>query len=244
MSNNAPIMEDVKIVNESLLEILTNWSDFVVAHKKDIEDNIHLEYPPGLRSGTRALEHWHTDDYRDEIMKKGAAHEGYPEAGFFYQLKVQQMKWRKNARINTKFQEKFIAAQTKFNQDLMSELGMRRNCLLVAYPEEGFIGWHNNSNAPGYNLIFTFSEKGDGYWENYNGGTEEFERIQDVPGWQCKASYFGHWGDVNNDPASKRNIVWHTAKTFDSWRMTCSYLFDLQSKDWWEDSVQVIKEND
>lgn len=237
-SNNGPIMQDVKIHNEEILDILTTWSDFVIARKEEISEKIKTQLPPGLESGDRTIEHWHSDYYRNQIVNSGAKHEGYPEAGMFVQLKTDQLKWTEKA--DPPFKKLFIDTQTKFNTDLMSALGMRRNALVVAYPEEGFIGWHNNTNAPGYNLIFTFSETGDGYWENINGATGEMERIVDVPGWQCKASYFGHWGDVTTDPQSKRNVVWHTAKTHSCWRMTCSYLFDLQSKDWWEDSIVEV----
>ena len=237
-SNKGPIMQDVKIKNVEILDILTSWSDYVIGNKEEIQRKIWTQRPSGVKDGSRTLDYYKTEDYKNQIVNKGRGHEGYPEAGYFIQLKTDQIKWNREADVT--FKQSFIDRQNKFNTDLMSALGMRRNALIVAYPEGGFIGWHNNTNAPGYNLIFSFSETGDGFWQNINGETGEIEVIRDNPGWNCKSSYFGHWGDVTGDPASKRNVVWHSAQTETCWRMTCSYLFDLESKEWWEDSTLEV----
>ena len=47
-SNNGPIMQDVKIHNEEILDILTTWSDFVIARKEEISEKIKTQLPPGL----------------------------------------------------------------------------------------------------------------------------------------------------------------------------------------------------
>lgn len=237
-SNKGPIMQDVEIKNAEVLGILTTWSDYIMGNKEEIQKKIYTQRPAGVRDGSRTLDHYKSDYYKQQMLDKAHMHEGYPEAGYLIQLKTDQIKW--NDAADAAFKQEFIDKQNEFNTALMSTLGIRRNALIVAYPEEGFIGWHNNNNAPGYNLIFTFSETGDGFWQNINGETGELEVIHDKPGWNCKSSYFGHWHQVTPDPASKRNIVWHSAQTGSCWRMTCSYLFDLESKEWWEDSTLEV----
>ena len=60
--------------------------------------------------------------------------------------------------------------------------------------------------------------------------------MQDVPGWQCKASYFGAY----DEPAHK--LVYHTAST-DCWRITVSYIFNREemSLGLQEDVIEEIK---
>ena len=36
------------------------------------------------------------------------------------------------------------------------------------YPKDGYIAWHNNWNVPGYNVLFTYTETGNGYWRHIN----------------------------------------------------------------------------
>ena len=59
------------------------------------------------------------------------------------------------------------------------------------YPPGGHMSWHDNRMAWGYNIMFTWSEKGDGsfmYWDNK---TEEIVEVPDVPGWSTKVGYYG-----------------------------------------------------
>ena len=102
--------------------------------------------------------------------------------------------------------------------------------------EKGFISWHNNANASAYNLIFTWSETGDGYFKYIDGYTGDEIVIPDKKGWQCKAGYFGAY---NEEP---EKLVYHTAST-DCWRITVSYIFNREemSLGLQEDVIEEIK---
>ena len=104
------------------------------------------------------------------------------------------------------------------------------------YPPKGFISWHNNANASAYNLIFTWSETGDGYFKYIDGYTGDEIVIPDKKGWQCKAGYFGAY---NEEP---EKLVYHTAST-DCWRITVSYIFNREemSLGLQEDVIEEIK---
>ena len=71
---------------------------------------------------------------------------------------------------------------------------METSALSTLYPPDGFIGWHNNANAAAFNLIFTWSEKGDGWFKYIEPTSKEVITISDVQGWQLKAGYFGAYG--------------------------------------------------
>lgn len=233
------ILQNVAIHNEEILEILNGWSDYVLSNKDNIRKSLKLETPPGYYDGGRTLDHWQSDYYKNQILDMGSSHVGFPEVALLFQLKADQLRWTEEA--TQEFKEQYLETHTKFNTAMMTTLGIRSNALVVAYPENGFIGWHNNCNAPGFNLIFTYSETGDGYWENIDNMTGETERVDDIPGWQCKASYFGHWDEITPDPETKRKIVWHHARTMSCWRLTCSYVFNMDCKEWWEDSIAEIR---
>ena len=48
----------------------------------------------------------------------------------------------------------------KLDVDLMSWSGSRYNAVKMVYPKGGYMGWHHNANAPGYNILLSWSEKG------------------------------------------------------------------------------------
>ena len=61
--------------------------------------------------------------------------------------------------------------------------------------------------------------------------------VPDVPGWQAKAFYFGDYED------GEEHIVYHAAST-DCWRMTVSYMFDRDHKEFWEDVIEELGMDD
>jgi len=86
------------------------------------------------------------------------------------------------------------------------ELGAQQNALCCYYPSDGFIGWHDNHNAPGHTLLFTWSKNGDGYFRYRDKKTGEIITMWDKPGWTCKT---GKYGDGSKEDPSQ----WHCAMT-------------------------------
>ena len=77
--------------------------------------------------------------------------------------------------------------------------------LLHYYPPGGYVGWHTNENNSGYQFIFTWSEKGSGYFQYYDSTLERIINIPDKPGWQVRRYHFGD--RYNNE------VLWHSAYT-------------------------------
>jgi hypothetical protein len=92
----------------------------------------------------------------------------------------------------------------KLDKALMNFTGSRNNALKMYYPPGGYIGWHNNANAPGYNILFTYSETGDGDFRYIHPQTGELVIMPDRKGWSCKAGYYDI---VDGKP------LWHAAHT-------------------------------
>lgn len=78
--------------------------------------------------------------------------------------------------------------------------------LITFYEEGDFIGWHTNSAVSGYNLILTYSESEDSYFETQEG------KIYDTLGWSYKVHEFGE------------QLFWHRAVAHGN-RITISLLF-------------------
>jgi hypothetical protein len=92
----------------------------------------------------------------------------------------------------------------QLDNKLMQFVGSRNNALKLYYPPGGYIGWHNNANAPGYNILFTYSETGEGDFRYIHPQTKELVILPDRKGWSCKVGYYDV---VDGQP------LWHAAWT-------------------------------
>lgn len=143
----------------------------------------------------------------EEYLKKHMSdpeHEGFPLEYYSHPLKEY-----------ADFDEisKFAAG------DFIANLGANSDAVFTYYPKGGGIGWHTNQNNSGYQFIFSWSEKGDGYFQYYDKKKEEIVRIPDVAGWQTRCYHFG---------MEEEDHCWHSAYT-NVPRITICALFR-----WWE----------
>ena len=104
-----------------------------------------------------------------------------------------------------------------FDTNVMSWSGCRYNAVKMVYPKGGYMGWHHNANAPGYNVLFSWSERGLGYFKYQDPITKEFVVFQDTPGWTCKVGYFGDFSQPDK-------MIWHCANAKNEERVTLAYV--------------------
>lgn len=76
--------------------------------------------------------------------------------------------------------------------------------LKMYYPPDGYIGWHHNANAHGYNILFTYSETGEGAFLYQHPITKEIVEMKDKKGWSAKVGCY----DVHGG-----SPLWHAAYT-------------------------------
>lgn len=216
-------MLDIPINNPEILQSLNKFLWFYDERNKEISKC-------RLWCNSKEREHYTGDKHRDSIMSRGSIHNGFPENGNYYSFKTDHENSSK--ALTTKVIENY----TTFNEELQVKLCTRGNGLCAMYPPKGFISWHNNANASAYNLIFTWSETGDGYFKYIDGYTGKEITIQDRKGWQCKAGYFGAYDE------EPEKLLYHSAST-DCWRITVAYLFNRKeiSIGLQEDVIEEIK---
>lgn len=107
---------------------------------------------------------------------------------------------------------------------MVLDLGVSSNALFVHYPKNGLTGWHTNWNANAYQVLFTWSETGDGFFTYYDIEQDKVIKVQDKPGWQCRWYYFGRKDEPNHH-------CWHACYTGNSRRMTLAFKFSNKGKD-------------
>ena len=146
-------MKDIPLNNPEVLKGLDN---FLWMYKERDEIAKHHR----LHSIGCDMNYYTGDEYRDIIVKQDTAHEGYPEECRSYNMKPSQMRFI--VGHDPTYVAESIRKWDEYSTILQHALFTKFNALTVLYPPDGFISWHNNCNAAAYNLVFTWSETGDG----------------------------------------------------------------------------------
>lgn len=214
-------MRTIPIRNPELLEILDRFVELRTSDQTAFEEYMHL----ACQQERNNRSWWAGDEYLEKVIAEGEMHEGFPDAMVGYEFRTNN---RDHAFFKNEFPKSsgesewrtsFMQNLSRNNQDIMQWLGTRNQALSSIYPPDGFIAWHNNANACAFNFIFSWSETGDGCFKYWDIEKKEVVVMQDEPGWQLKAGYFGHYGEPEK-------LVYHAAET-NCWRHTLSFCFDM-----------------
>ena len=200
-------MKEVAITND---EVLTLLDEALWFYEK--RDELKAVNPQSIDQNK---DYYLSEDYLKKIKDIGSGHIGFPEAQRSYELRPLSQSKVRSKQIPSHWLTKYLS----INDKLMNALSVRHNALAAVYPPNGFISWHNNANATGFNLILTWSETGEG-WFDYIDPNGKRVSFKDKPNqWVCRYGIFGSYHQT------KYPIVYHAAST-DCWRMTLSYIFD------------------
>jgi len=218
-------MKDVKINNQSVLDALNEYKDWLVPkfHNGEMAKDLHIN------CGDQKRDRWLDDGYLERQMAKGRGHDGFPES-----MQVFHGTMPDGGGVMDQIMVPYRDKGEELNKKLMTELSARKNTLVTCYPPGGWISWHNNANASGYNVLFTWSETGDGWFDYWDMEKKERVRVPDIAGWQCKMGYFGSYDQPER-------VCWHAAST-DCLRITCAYVF-AEAETIWQDVIDDIEEN-
>ena len=156
----------------------------------------------------------------EEYLKKHMSdpeHKGFP---------TEYDSWALSNQDNFRELDKFVRG------DFITNLGANSDAVFLYYPKGGGVGWHNNQNNSGYQFIFSWSEKGDGYFQYYDKKKEEIVKIPDVAGWQVRYYHFG---------MEEEDHCWHSAYT-NVPRITVCALFRWWDKPEMKEQILAMKD--
>ena len=210
-------MQNYEVKNYEVLDILEKI-------RYTYTDKYHL---PDIMNayGIGVNPYYYSDEYRDKVIRMGTSHDGAAAFGHSYPVKAHHLK---------KFSKAYEREWQLIDTELRLLLGLDCCALAQYYPPDGHIEWHNNANASAYNLIFTWSETGDGWFKWYDLKKKENVTMPDKKGWSLKAGYFGGYDEPDK-------VVYHAAHT-NCPRLTVSYVLG-HNYDYWKDVLEVIGSN-
>lgn len=206
-------MKSINIRNGELKDILGRFLPVLLAvdrSKFPYDSGNKLKFTPEYACGDEYLAHM-----------QGKKVDGFPE----------QTRGIDLMRFQTPY-ESVQKALKKLDQELLAWSGSRNNAVKMLYPKGGFMGWHHNANAPGYNILLSWSEKGLGYFRYQDPITKEIVTMHDTPGWTCKVGYYGPWHEPDR-------IYWHCASAEHEERFTLGYIIPHEGL--WNDMCDDIQ---
>ncbi len=201
-------------INPELLEILMPYTEWFFS-QTDLDSLREPDRRRGfdIDSGT-------SEKYMNEIVGKDGEHEGYPETAFCCDIGMVDSVPKHHRDM-----------QQKLNRELISFLGAKNNAVHVYYPENGFMGWHTNWNASGYNILLSYNtEEGGGFFRYLDPITKEMVTLWDPKGWSVKVGYFGRRSETDK-------VFYHCAGSR-SKRLTLGYV--IPHEDLWKSMVEDI----
>jgi hypothetical protein len=215
-------VRDINIQNTEFLDILNDYKNVLMEPMDGGIPRIRKEYPISFEH--LKPEDWVGDEKMHEIIKMGTRHDGFPERlKGFHGLKHEN---------GTPYGKVIKDAGLALNSRMIEFLSARNSALNACYPPGGFISWHNNANASGYNIICTWSETGEGWFDYWDLKKQERVRIQDKPGWQAKMTYFG--------PYEKPDTLCYHAAYTDCYRITVAFVF-AEADNFWQEVIEDLE---
>lgn len=202
------MMEEVIVRNEDIKEILNDMLWFY-EHREDL-----IDIKADCVEHADERDYLVSDEYCKIIRDAGSAHNGFPEKLYGYNLRAMDAD-----RGSRRLPEEWLSKWNVLNERLMQQLAVRNVAVATLYPPGGYIAWHNNANANGFNILFTWSETGEGSFDYIDENGERVVLKDKANEWVCR---YGHFGKYHQD---KYPIVYHAADT-DCWRITVAFVFN------------------
>ncbi len=217
-------MKNIKLNNRRLKTLLSDTID-IVFNDQSLQKLITRTKPRG--KGDKLIDGPHptSEEYLRKALSLKVRDFGFPRA--VLGLGSSLGKSPENYEVFTNLDHQV----TKIGK----HLGTPMNALTMIYPDRGYIGWHHNGNAPGYNVLCTYSQDGDGKFMYYDRATDKIIVMPDQQGWSVKVGYYA------SEKAGDDKVYWHAADTSKQ-RITLAWI--LNHKDMWSNLISEISDGD
>lgn len=217
-------MNSIPIINQKLEKILNDFKDELLANDLSILGFKNIENPNDYQffCSTERL-----NDLKSQKILEQA------DDAICISLSKTSLS-ELNSKLNTNLadwdeQKGYIVARPRFVS--VRKQMFDNNALAAVYPANGYMSWHTNADAPGYNVLMTWSETGKGFFRYQDPITKEIITMHDKPGWNCKVGYFGKHTETDK-------LFWHCCGT-EELRVTVAWVFPtLEAAESFQNKVQ------
>lgn len=200
-------MTEIVIRNKELLKLLDDTVEKFLPHAE-----LMTELTSDLRGVPVGEGKKYTEpEHLYEMLQHPENHIGFPEHAYGFQV----------SHGATHRPDIFEPLKLYTKNELVRIFGAFGNSLTSYYPPKGYVGWHTNWNAFGYQIILTWSESGDGYFTYYDKKNDKFIKHDDVKGWQARWYRFGRQDEPEHH-------CWHAAWT-ECPRFTLAFKFPYRN---------------
>jgi len=215
-------------ISDELLDILMPYTEWFFAQN----DHDILAGPEEFRAKRAGGLTWETatdEKYLEHIRSKGDKHIGFPETVVATDMsQMYREPW---------FPSQHHHKQQELNSELIAFLGARNVAVHTYYPPGGFMGWHTNHNATGYNILLTYNPvEGGGFFRWYDYVNDEILTLPDPVGWSCKVGYYGTYPEKDSG-----NMIYHCCGNTEK-RLTFGYI--VPHLDIWQSMIEDISGKD
>lgn len=209
-------MNFIPLTNPRLIKYLQSLTEVVYSEKLKTIISKYRPHYDNLQPGAYSC----SDDYLFKAFELKLEEYGFPRSSHGCGMR--------DADIHNM---EFIDGVQKHVSKIGSFLGTPNNALVMAYPDNGYIGWHHNGNAPGYNILMTYSQDGDGFFKYWDTEKKEIVTMPDKIGWSVKVGYYP-------DQMKERDkVYWHCAATK---KQRLSVAWVLNHRNMWENMISTI----
>ena len=217
-------MKSIPIVNEQLAQILNNFKDEILSN-----DLSKLNFRQ--RDATKDNHYFCSIDLLNDLKNQKTIEQSKDaKCVNIDNTFLKEINSKLNADLDEWNEQKgYIVVKPKFVS--LRKKMFDQKALGVIYPANGYMSWHTNADASGYNVLLTWSENGNGFFRYQDPITKEIVTMQDKPGWNCKVGYFGKHTETDK-------LVWHCCST-DELRISVAWIFPtVEASSNFENKVQ------
>lgn len=221
-------------ISKEFLDILTDYSDFTFQNLEVLDNLAKWEWDRHHSNTTVDFNFAMSEDYLKGIIDAGYKHVGFPEHKYCIDIGMLSQisypgDWMDDVKKHTdKYREVSIT--------LSQLLGAKSQAVNVYYPPGGFMAWHNNWNAAGYNILLSYNEIDEGGFFKYRDPVkDEIVTMPDQKGWSCKVGYYGR----KDGPLDK--VYYHCAGSHTP-RITLGFI--VPELEMWRDMIEDISGED
>jgi hypothetical protein len=207
---------EIQLRNKQTINLLNSFVDeFYSIRDRFLNDG--YEFPREKHVGfdeSKLEEYCSSDMLFNKHLPNWKKHSGFPKEHTAIPIK----------QLAEKHSDYWLNFVDKWREQYANRIGANQPTLTNYYSDYGLVGWHTNYASAGFQIVLSWSEKGNGAFYHYDAHKNKIVELKDKPGWQARWYMFAPKTD---DP---KDHCWHAMWTRCD-RFTLCYNWTI--RDWY-----------